>query len=125
MCSPVSSVGDSPVVPTGTRHFVPSVTCWTRSFVLFAAVPVYKDATRNRELRDKVREVIATCASHGWGEYRCPPAFMDNVMDAYSFGEHKLRRVNEAIKDALDPNGVLSAGRYGVWPRHLREGRGA
>ena len=103
----------------------PSVTCWTRSFVLFAAVPVYKDAARNRHLREAVREIIRTCGRHGWGEYRCPPAFMDDVMDAYSFNDHALRRVNGKIKDALDPNGVLSAGRYGVWPAHLREGRGA
>ena len=44
-------------------------------------------------------------------------------MDVYSFGDHKLRRVNEQIKDALDPNGIISAGRYGVWPeryRHMR-----
>ena len=27
LCSSWLSVGDSPVVPTGTRHFVPSVTC--------------------------------------------------------------------------------------------------
>ncbi len=102
--------------------FAPAVTCWTRSFVLFAAVPVYKDPERNRHLREAVTEIISICGSHGWGEYRCPPAFMDAVMDAYSFGDHKLRRVNEAIKDALDPNGIISAGRYGVWPRHLREG---
>ncbi len=105
--------------------FVPSVTCWTRSFVLFAAVPVYKDPAKNQHLRESVKEIIGTCASHGWGEYRCPPAFMDAVMDAYSFNDNKLRRVNEQIKDALDPNGIISAGRYGVWPRHLRDGRGA
>ncbi|RIV81073.1 FAD-binding oxidoreductase [Aurantiacibacter xanthus] len=103
----------------------PAVTCWTRSFVLFAAVPVYKDVAKNRHLRESIKEIIKICGEHGWGEYRCPPAFMDAVMDAYSFGDHKLRRVNEQIKDALDPKGILSAGRYGVWPKHLREGRGA
>ena len=25
------------------------------------------------------------------------------------------------IKDAVDPNGILSPGRYGVWPKHLRK----
>lgn len=103
----------------------PAVTCWTRSFVLFAAVPVYKEVEKNRHLRQSIKEIIALCGEHGWGEYRCPPAFMDAVMDAYSFSDHKLRRVNEQIKDALDPKGILSAGRYGVWPKHLREGRGA
>src|SRR5690606_36652451 len=103
--------------------FSPAVTCWTRSFVVFAAVPVYKDKDRNKALRENVREIIRICAEHGWGEYRCPPAFQDAVMDSYSFNNNILRRVNERIKDALDPNGILSAGRYGVWPRHLREER--
>jgi hypothetical protein len=31
--------------------------------------------------------------------------------------------MNETLKDALDPNGILSAGRYGIWPKHLRGGR--
>ena len=72
-----------------------------------------------------LREVIGVCAEHGWGEYRCPPAFHDTVMNAYSFNDNILRRVNERIKDALDPNGILSVGRYGVWPRRLREGKTA
>jgi (+)-pinoresinol hydroxylase len=46
-------------------------------------------------------------------------------MQAYSFNDNILRKLNERIKDALDPKGILSAGRYGVWPAHLREGRGA
>jgi 4-cresol dehydrogenase (hydroxylating) len=105
--------------------FSPAVTCWTRSFVLFAAVPVSNDPAENRRLRDNVREVIGICAQHGWGEYRCPPAFHDAVMNSYSFNDNILRRVNERIKDALDPNGILSVGRYGVWPKRLREGRTA
>jgi hypothetical protein len=105
--------------------FSPAVTCWTRSFVLFAAVPVSHDQEANKRLRESVREVIRICAQHGWGEYRCPPAFQDTVMNAYSFNNNILRRVNERIKDALDPNGILSVGRYGVWPKRLREGRAA
>jgi 4-cresol dehydrogenase (hydroxylating) len=105
--------------------FAPAVTCWTRSFVLFAAVAVSQDVEANKRLRAAVREVIGICASHGWGEYRCPPAFQDAAMNAYSFNNNILRRVNERIKDALDPNGILSVGRYGVWPKRLREGRDA
>ncbi len=44
-------------------------------------------------------------------------------MDTYSFNDHVLRRFNETIKDAVDPNGILSAGRYGIWPKHLRGSR--
>ena len=49
-------------------------------------------------------------------------AFMDDCARAYSFSDHALLRLQERIKDAVDPNGILSAGRYGIWPRHLRQG---
>jgi len=30
-------------------------------------------------------------------------------------------KVNESIKDALDPNGILAPGRCGIWPKRFRE----
>jgi hypothetical protein len=29
--------------------------------------------------------------------------------------------MHQTIKDALDPNGILSPGKSGIWPKHLRE----
>ncbi|HXQ27216.1 MAG TPA: hypothetical protein VN822_12470 [Candidatus Acidoferrales bacterium] len=26
----------------------------------------------------------------------------------------------ETLKDAIDPNGILAAGQYGIWPKHLK-----
>lgn len=101
--------------------FSPPVSSWYRAFILVMAIPIHKDQEKNAHLRAAVKELIRICADHGWGEYRTAPAFQDAVMDTYSFNNHKLRRVNETIKDALDPKGILSAGRYGIWPRHLRE----
>jgi len=65
--------------------------------------------------------MVKILADHGYGEYRTAPAFQDDVMATYSFNNHALRRFHETVKDAIDPNGIISAGRYGVWPRHLRE----
>ena len=59
-------------------------------------------------------------AEIGIGEYRAHLAHMDLVADQYSFNDHALRRFNETLKDALDPNGVLSPGKQGIWPRGLR-----
>lgn len=61
-------------------------------------------------------------AAHGWGECRTHTAFMQDCSDAYSFNDHALRRLHEALKDAIDPNGIISAGGYGIWPKHLRAG---
>ncbi|NBC35646.1 FAD-binding protein [Novosphingobium sp. FSY-8] len=101
--------------------FSPPVSSWWRAFILVMAIPVHKDPARNQHLRAAVKELIRVCADHGWGEYRTAPAFHDAVMDTYSYNNHIVRRVNERIKDALDPNGILSVGRYGVWPKRLRE----
>ena len=72
----------------------------------------------------RYRSMIRLAAEHGWGEYRTHALFQDDVMRVYSFNDHALLRLHEAIKDALDPNGVLAAGKSGIWPKHLRDARG-
>ena len=72
------------------------------------------------KLRDGLFALMAEAANHGWGEYRAPPAFQDEVAKHYAFNDHALRRFNEAIKDAVDPNGILSPGRGGIWPKSFR-----
>jgi 4-cresol dehydrogenase (hydroxylating) len=42
---------------------------------------------------------------------------------AYSFNDHALARFHALLKDAVDPQGILAAGRYGIWPKHLRRGQ--
>ena len=59
-------------------------------------------------------------AAQGIGEYRAHVAFMDEVADAYSWNDHALRRTQEKIKAALDPAGVLSPGKQGIWPKGVR-----
>ena len=78
---------------------------------------------KNRAV-DRLRQVLKENASRGYGDYRGPPMLQDDVADQYSFNNHVLRRFNEAMKDAIDPNGVLSPGRAGVWPAAYRSMRG-
>lgn len=70
-----------------------------------------------------MREMIDLCAQKGFGEYRTHLLFADQIARSYSWGGQALLGLNETIKDALDPNGILAPGKNGIWPRRFR-GRG-
>jgi 4-cresol dehydrogenase (hydroxylating) len=95
---------------------------WERSFIFILATPVTTDPQTNRRYVAGFRKLIEIGGEHGWGEYRTAPVFQKDVMDVYSFNNHALHRLHETLKDAIDPNGILAAGRYDIWPRHLRKG---
>jgi 4-cresol dehydrogenase (hydroxylating) len=85
------------------------------------------ESTPESRARDAeiLKTLIAKSGEHGWAEYRAAPYFQDAVANEYSFNNYALRRFNEALKDAVDPNGILAPGRGGIWPapfRHMREG---
>jgi FAD/FMN-containing dehydrogenase len=97
------------------------MTCWDRTLVCLIMFPVGRDKARNAKMRRAFETLVKLAADRGWAEYRAPAAFHDLVSDTYSYNNHSLRRLRETLKDAVDPNGILSAGRYGVWPKHLRK----
>jgi (+)-pinoresinol hydroxylase len=72
----------------------------------------------------ELREVLKMNSQAGYGDYRAPPILQDDVAEQYSFNNHALRRFNETLKDAIDPNGILSPGRGGIWPKAHRANRG-
>ena len=97
------------------------MTCWDRTLVCLIMFPLGRDKAANAKIRRAFESWVHLAAERGWAEYRAPAAFQDLVASTYSFNDHALRRLRETIKDAVDPNGILSAGRYGVWPKHLRK----
>jgi (+)-pinoresinol hydroxylase len=94
---------------------------WQRSAICIFGFPVTTDIETNKKNRGHIFRLIEMAAKKGWGEYRTPPAYQDAVVGAYSFNNHSLLKFHESIKDAIDPNGILSPGRYGIWPKHLRK----
>jgi 4-cresol dehydrogenase (hydroxylating) len=91
-----------------------------RSFILFYGFPVTHDIEQNKKTRASYERMMKLAADHGWGVYRTHAAFHDTAVGTYSYNNHALLRFQEMLKDAVDPNGILSPGRYGVWPKHLR-----
>ena len=78
-----------------------------------------------KKAAELLRKTLAENAKRGYGDYRAPPMLQDDVSDQYSFNNHVLRRFHETLKDAIDPNGVLSPGRAGIWPKGYGSLRGA
>jgi (+)-pinoresinol hydroxylase len=107
----------------GTLRFLGPVfmTNWERSMVAMIMFPIGRDPVHNRKMRGAFERWVALAAARGWAEYRAPAAYQDLCAKTYSYNNGSLTRLRETIKDAVDPNGILSPGRYGVWPRHLRK----
>ena len=91
-----------------------------RTFIVFQGMQVSDDSEYNARIRAAYEKCAQAAADNGWGLYRAHAAFHDKVMSLLSFNDHSLSRLHQTLKDALDPNGILSAGRYGIWPKHLR-----
>jgi 4-cresol dehydrogenase (hydroxylating) len=91
-----------------------------RALVLLFGIPMSHDIAKNQDGRRIFDKLVEVSAANGWAEYRTHVAFMDKVADAYSFNNHAMRRFHETLKDAIDPNGILSPGKSGIWPKRLR-----
>lgn len=64
-----------------------------------------------------IKTLIKDAAAHGWGEYRTHLAVMDQIAETYNFNDGALMKLNETIKNAMDPKGVLAPGKNGIWPK--------
>ncbi len=96
-------------------------TFWNRAFIYLFGFPITRDPEKDKKMRESFEEIVKVAAEHGWGEYRTAAVFQDAVVDTYSFNNHALRRFHETLKDAIDPHGIISPGRYGIWPKNLRK----
>jgi 4-cresol dehydrogenase (hydroxylating) len=91
-------------------------------------VPSYRDDTpdrsaKNRRSRQIYETTLKNLAAAGFGLYRTNVAMYDLLVNQFSFGNHALRRFQETMKDAIDPNGIIAPGRYSIWPQRLRDQR--
>lgn len=68
-----------------------------------------------------VRSLVKEVGDLGYGEYRAHIDYMDEAQAVYGWNDSAYRRFAETIKDAVDPNGILSPGRHGIWPSSHRQ----
>ncbi|EXJ91673.1 vanillyl-alcohol oxidase [Capronia epimyces CBS 606.96] len=76
-----------------------------------------KDPKQRRNAHQLIRTLIDDAAKHGWGEYRTHLALMDQIAGTYNFNNNAQMKLNETIKNALDPKGILAPGKNGIWPK--------
>jgi 4-cresol dehydrogenase (hydroxylating) len=75
-------------------------------------------------IRKMFDALIKGTAEAGYGEYRTHIGWMDKVSETYNFNDGIQQRLNQTVKDALDPNGILAPGKSGIWPSAYRGAAG-
>ena len=82
------------------------------------------DAEMMKRIDPFLRTLVADSKARGYGEYRTHLDYMDTVAATYDFNDHALHKLNEKVKTALDPAGIIAPGKSGIWPAALVGRRG-
>jgi 4-cresol dehydrogenase (hydroxylating) flavoprotein subunit len=106
----------------GFDHYCGLTTTTPRSFINTGSIIFDKnDALQCAKARALGRTLIEDARKRGLAGYRAHISEMDFVASQFDFNDHSAMRVYERLKDALDPDGVLSPGKQGIWPKALRK----
>ncbi|KAK0724921.1 4-cresol dehydrogenase [Lasiosphaeris hirsuta] len=78
------------------------------------------DEKQMRSAKELWHELAVRAKEFGLATYRTHLDYMDLMQDSYGFNNNAQKRFVETIKDAMDPNGILSPGKSGIWPKRYR-----
>jgi 4-cresol dehydrogenase (hydroxylating) len=110
-------------LPPLHNPFTTPINYYSRCFIVATVVPTWRDPAKNARSRALFSRIIDRVAEHRWGTYRTSPAFQEQAVSKFSFNNSSLLRFQEKLKDSIDPNGIISPGRYGIWPSSMRNRR--
>jgi len=84
-----------------------------------------KDPDSVQRMQKLISVCIEDAARLGYGEYRTHIAYMDQIAGTYNWSAdgkgNAIMNLNNTLKDALDPNGILAPGKSGIWPARYRK----
>lgn len=73
-------------------------------------------AAESRAIDRLVRLLLQDTFEMGYSTYRTHVEYMDEVASHFDFDGCALNRFSTMLKDVLDPKGILSPGKSGIWP---------
>ncbi|KAK3367745.1 FAD binding domain-containing protein [Podospora didyma] len=129
----------SPILPADGKaavafYYAAKARCAAYGFEYFGGLHLYPrhlaminmmyfdrtNTTERHEANKLFVELVKLAREHGYSEYRAHVDYMDLVAEQFDFNGQSLMQLNQTIKDALDPNGILSPGKQGIWPESYR-----
>lgn len=81
----------------------------------------YENEAATQVAYETIQNLVRDAGQYGYSEYRAHLHFMDLAAQQLDFNGHAYQRFLNKIKDAVDPAGILSPGKQGIWPQSLRE----
>jgi 4-cresol dehydrogenase (hydroxylating) len=108
----------------GFDHYCGLTSTTPRSFINTGSIIFdHNNAEQCARARALGRTLIEDAHKRHLAGYRAHISEMDFVAAQFDFNDHAALRTYERLKDALDPGGVLSPGKQGIWPKALREAK--
>ena len=89
---------------------------WRELLNIFQLVFDRLDEDEMRRAHECFGRLVEDFAAQGYGEYRTHLDFMDQIAATYNWNDGALWKLHQRLKQALDPDGVLSPGKSGIWP---------
>ncbi|KAJ2897242.1 Vanillyl-alcohol oxidase [Zalerion maritima] len=83
-------------------------------YVIAIELVVFAQSERER-MKQLYLQLLADGAAQGYSVYRTHVSFMDDVREHFSFNGGAFGQFAVRLKNVLDPNGILSPGKSGVW----------